>query len=686
MARLILKSPYLKCDSNSSVSGYLRYIGTRERVELLPDDRPPTRKQEQLVRKLVKDFPDTEKLGEYSDYEAKPTKANASALITRALEENWAQVQQSDGYMKYIATRPRAERLGDHGLFGDEDGVDLEQAMRELDQYTGNVWTHIISLKREDAARLGYDNAKAWMNLLRANRNDIAAAMNIAPGNFRWYAAFHDEGEHPHVHMMAWSTLPSEAYLTREGIRKIKSTLTNQIFRQEMLHTYEQKSQSRDELVREARRTIRKLTQEMARSICTEPAIEQKMAQLAEQLKTVRGKKSYGYLPKSVKKTVDEVVDKLAELPVVRECYDQWYALQSEVDSYYHDKPREKKKLSQEKEFRQIKNAAIQEAERIRMEEITFEDADLPGHDEPEQVRGESYACWELRQMIQNEAIPLADRDEAAKELERLAERGDTHAQYLMGQLYRDGPLLIPDGQKAKGWFTQAAEQGLPEAQYALGKLLLSDDPEVRDPDEGIRWLRQAAENGNLFAAYRLGKEYLEGITVNKDTARAVEWFTQSAEAGNQYAQYILGKLYLTGQGVTHDQAQPMAWFCRSAAQGNQYAHFFLERQNDLHSPSVMLATTRLLYHMSRIFEDHSLPRSGTGLHVDSKLRRKIQEKKIAMGHKPDDHEEEQIHGGMVMGGMCPPQKLRGCKQQKPSGAETQWNLTAKLTVQMITI
>ena len=652
MARLILKSPYLKCDSNSSVSGYLRYIGTRERVALLPDDRPPTRKQEQLVRKLVKDFPDTEKLGEYSDYEAKPTKANASALITRALEENWAQVQQSDGYMKYIATRPRAERLGDHGLFGDEDGVDLEQAMRELDQYTGNVWTHIISLKREDAARLGYDNAKAWMNLLRANRNDIAAAMNITPGNFRWYAAFHDEGEHPHVHMMAWSTLPSEAYLTREGIRKIKSTLTNQIFRQEMLHTYEQKSQSRDELVREARRTIRKLTQEMARSICTEPAIEQKMAQLAEQLKTVRGKKSYGYLPKSVKKTVDEVVDKLAELPVVRECYDQWYALQSEVDSYYHDKPREKKKLSQEKEFRQIKNAAIQEAERIRMEEITFEDADLPGHDEPEQVRGESYACWELRQMIQNEAIPLADRDEAAKELERLAERGDTHAQYLMGQLYRDGPLLIPDGQKAKGWFTQAAEQGLPEAQYALGKLLLSDDPEVRDPDEGIRWLRQAAENGNLFAAYRLGKEYLEGITVNKDTARAVEWFTQSAEAGNQYAQYILGKLYLTGQGVTQDQAQAMAWFCRSAAQGNQYAHFFLERQNDLRSPSVMLATTRLLYHMSRIFEDHSLPRSGTGLHVDSKLRRKIQEKKIAMGHKPDDHEEEQIHGGMVMGGM----------------------------------
>ena len=652
MARLILKSPYLKCDGNHSVSGYLRYIGTRERVELLPDDRPPTRKQEQLVRKLTKDFPEAKELGEYSDYEAKPTKANASAFITRALEENWPAVQQSDGYMKYIATRPRAERLGDHGLFGDEDGVDLEKAMRELDQYTGNVWTHIISLKREDAARLGYDNAKAWMNLLRANRNDIAAAMNIPPNHFRWYAAYHDEGEHPHVHMMAWSTVPEEAYLTKEGIRQIKSKLMNQIFQQEMLHTYEQKSQSRDELVREARRAIRRLTREMVQSICSAPEIEQKMEQLAGQLETVKGKKSYGYLPKSVKKTVDEVVDKLEELPVVQACYDQWCALQSEVDSYYHDKPREKKKLSQEKEFRQIKNAVIQEAERIRLGEITFEDADLSGHDEPEQVRGESYDCWELRQIIRDDSLPLEDRDGAAEELERLAERGDAHAQYLMGQLYRDGPLLIPDSQRAKDWFTQAAERGLPEAQYALGKLLLSDDMEVRDPDEGIRWLNQAAENGNHFAAYRLGKEYLTGEAVTKDTSKAAEWFTRSAEAGNQYAQYMLGKLYLTGQGVTHDQTQAMVWFSRSAAQGNQYAQFFLERQNDLRPPSVMLAATRLLYHMSRIFEDHALPHSSAGLHVDRKLRRKIQEKKIAMGHKPDDHEEEQNQGGMVMGGM----------------------------------
>ena len=416
-----------------------------------------------------------------------------------------------------------------------------------------------------------------------------------------------------------------------------------------MLHTYEQKSQSRDELVRETHRAIRKLTQEMARSICNHPEVEELMQTLSAQLKTVKGKKSYGYLPKSVKKTVDEVVERLEELPVVKQCYDQWCVLQSEVDSYYHDKPREKKTLSQEKEFRQIKNAVIQEAERIRLGEIAFEDANLAGHDEAEWVRGESNACWELRQIIRDEYLSLADRDGAVEELEWLAERGDTHAQYLMGQLYRDGPLLIPDSQKAKDWFTQAAEHGLPEAQYVLGKLLLSDDLEVHDPDDGIRWMRQAAENGNHFAAYRLGKEYLKGDMVNKDTKRAAEWFIRSAEAGNQYAQYMLGKLYLTGRGVTHDQAQAMAWFSRSA---DQYARLFLERQNALRPPSIMLAATHLLYHMSRIFENHSLPQSSAGLRIDRKRLRQLQEKRIALGHKADDHQEEPAWGGMTMSGL----------------------------------
>lgn len=215
MARLIVKSPYIKCGSGQGAGGYMKYIATRERVEIIPDDRPPTRKQEQLITKLSKDFPNVKELMEYDDYVQDPTKANASSLITLALEENWSQVQTSEGYAKYIATRPRAERLGDHGLFGDEDSVDLDKAMSELEHYTGNVWTHIISLHREDAERLGYNNAQAWRSLLRTHRNDIATAMKIPPQDFRWYAAFHDEGKHPHVHMMAWSVKPGQASVYR---------------------------------------------------------------------------------------------------------------------------------------------------------------------------------------------------------------------------------------------------------------------------------------------------------------------------------------------------------------------------------------------------------------------------------------------------------------------------------------
>ena len=140
MARLIVKSPYIKSGGGGrGAAGYLSYIGTRERVEILPDNHPPTRKQEQLIRKLVDDFPNTKTLDEYADYAAQPTKARASALITAAVESHWDAMQQSDVYMRYIATRPRTERLGSHGLFGDEDYADLRAAMDELEHYTGNV-------------------------------------------------------------------------------------------------------------------------------------------------------------------------------------------------------------------------------------------------------------------------------------------------------------------------------------------------------------------------------------------------------------------------------------------------------------------------------------------------------------------------------------------------------------------
>ena len=648
MARLIVKSPYIKCGGGNSAGGYMRYIATRERVELIQNDRPPTRKQEQLIAKLVKDFPDAKEMGEYGDYQEHPTKANASAFISQALEENWSDVQKSNGYMKYIATRPRAERLGSHGLFGDKDGVELDKAMAELENYTGNVWTHIISLKLEDAERLGYDNARAWRNLLRAHRNDIAAAMNIPPQDFRWYAAFHDEGDHPHVHMMAWSVKPGQAYLSQDGIRQIKSKLTNDIFQQEMLHLYEQKTISCDQLVQEARQAMRELVQQMRTRICDHPEAERLMQELVLQLETVKGKKSYGYLPKKQKALVDEIVDQMEQLPTVAECYEQWWQLQGQVEDFYSEKERHRPPLSRQKEFRQIKNAVIQEAETIRLGKITFEDEtlDLRQGDEVDNGKDVSWDFRTLRMDVQDEYSSLAERDDAVESMRELAENGDIHAQYFMGELYRDGPLLPPDWVMARYWFDKAAKQGYAAAQYALGKLYLSDDASVHDPELGIQWLEYAAYNGNHYASYRLGKEYLKGESVRRDTRKAMNHIYTSAQAGNLHAQYLLGKLLLQGKVVERDKEAGIQWLSQAAEQGHSYAQCLLERQSASTAPEVFLAVTRLLHHMANIFQDNSLPQSGTGLtHIDRKRRQELREKRLVHGHKEEDHEEQQYGG-----------------------------------------
>ena len=655
MARLIVKSPYIQCGKQNA-DGYLRYIATRERVEIIPDDRPPTRKQDQLITKLTKDFPDVKELLEYADYMQKPTKANASSLITLALEEHWKQVQQTDGYMKYIATRPRAERLGDHGLFGDTDHVDLDSAMSELEHYTGNVWTHILSLHREDAERLGYNNAQAWRALLRAHRNDIAAAMHIPPQDFRWYAAFHNEGHHPHIHMMAWSVKPGQAHLDRNGIRSIRSQLTNDIFQQELLHVYEQKSVSRDELVKETRKVMLELSCQMRDTICEHTQAEQMIWKLSQQLGDVKGKRTYGYLPRPMKRQVDEIVDQLEQIPIVNECYQKWWELQCQVNEFYSGKKQQRPPLSKQKEFRAIRNAVIREAENIRLGKITFEDEKMEERGEWVDNWEVSYECLRLRARIEDRKLPLVQRDEALEDLERLAEYGDVHAQYFLGLLYRDGGLLLPDAEQAAHWLELAAKQDLPAAQYALGKLYLSDDPEVHDVDDGLRWLERAARNGNTNAAYRLGKEYLTGTSVQKDAARAAEYLCHAADRNHPWASYLLGKLYLTGNGVHKDEEAAWNCFRMADAYGHPYARYVLERQEQWQRPELLLTVSRLFYHMSNIFRDNAptVP-AQPRLHIDRKRMRELQELRIALGHQPDDHEEEQTQtqnwGGMTMKG-----------------------------------
>ena len=546
------------------------------------------------------------------------------------------------GYIKYIATRENvekyaqyiAERPGSHGLFGDDDVVDLQKAMDELKDYTGNVWTHIISLRREDAVQYGYDHAGAWRNLVRSHRNEIAEAMHISPEHFRWYAAFHNEGDHPHVHMMAWSTSSKEAYLDRNGIKMIKSVLANDIFAHEMVQLYEQKSETRQELVRAARQSMRELAKEMQRGFVDFPEQEMLMQQLSEQLKTVRGKHSYGYLLKDAKQLVDQIVDNMLQVKIVSDCYDRWLVLQGKVDNFYVDGNETKPRLplSQVKEFRAIKNAVIKVADDIRLGRVTFED-ETPWQDEPDESLAASQAYWQLRYVIEDGENTLAERDEAIAKMKTLAAQDDLHAQYYLGKLYRDGGIALPDSKLAEYYLKSAAEKGMAKAQYALGKLCLSDDEEVHDAAQGIRWLASAAKLGSSDAAYLLGKLYLP-----KDREKAIRFFEQAAQKDNPCAQYVLGKIFL----AEHDAERGMAYMELAAENGSECARLFLNRQNSLAEPQLMLAATRLLYHMGRIFQDNSLPQTGAVQHIDRKRRQKLQKKRIAHGHKPDDYEEYQ--------------------------------------------
>lgn len=227
MPRIIFRCPYLKGGTEEAAAhleNYVGYVATREGVERIDPGRahlPATQKQRAMVQKLLREFPLSKGMFEYADYQAAPTRGNASEFITRAIEDNLDSLAKRENYLDYIAKRPRAQRMGPHGLFtGAEDALVLSQVAKEVANHQGNVWLPIISLRREDAARLGYDSAHAWRNLIRAHRNDIASAMKIPPKDFRWYAAFHDEGEHPHVHMMAWSAKPGLAHLSCEGIRQ----------------------------------------------------------------------------------------------------------------------------------------------------------------------------------------------------------------------------------------------------------------------------------------------------------------------------------------------------------------------------------------------------------------------------------------------------------------------------------
>ena len=371
MARLIQKTGFI---SRKSAGGYMKYIATREGVEVLTGKGPATEKQKEMVSKLLKDFPDVRDSFEYEDYKQAPTLHTASALISAALDSHMQNLQSENGYLKYIATRPGAEKHGVHGLFGREENADLNTAMHALTAHGGNVWTIIYSLHREDAERLGYNNAAAWRKLLISQQNKFAEAFHIPASALHWYAAYHDADTHPHIHMMIWTD--QETVLKRDAVVKLRSVMTNSIFQAELENLYIRKDAAYKDVTEAAREVMHELVDRME-SVSAPPAsIQQKLLELALELRTVGGKKQYAYLKKPLKDMVDSIVDELEKLPEVAAYYAVWNGLRDTLEGYYKNRPRQHNPLFQQKEFRAIKTAIIQEAERLRqqMEQESLQD------------------------------------------------------------------------------------------------------------------------------------------------------------------------------------------------------------------------------------------------------------------------------------------------------------------------
>ena len=593
MPRLIFKCPYIKSGTSAATAhleNYVKYMATRSGVERIDpgcSEWPATLKQKKMVEQILQDFPLSRGMFEYEDYEAAPTRANASEFITRALEDNYDQIAKKDNYLKYIATRPRAQRVGSHGLFtGEEDQLVLTQVAEAVAAHPGNVWLPIISLRREDAARLGYDKAEEWKALLTQYAMEMAAAMKIPWEDFRWYAAFHDAAHHPHVHMVCYSADPPKGFLTTQGITQIKSGLAKQIFRQELTELYQKQTQSRDALNEDARSVMEQLIEQMQSGTADGSRMEELMEHLAERLRHTGGRKQYGYLKAPLKAVVNEIVDELAKDPRVAAAYALWYELREDVLRTYKDDLPQRLPLSQQKEFKRIKNIVIEEAVKLGARQQIFHPDDqqdrVPVEDQEEAPLPEAPQPdidWNDSVESPPEGIPNKTVSAPAKARMNWSDEYRLARRCLFGG--KDQPQ---DFAQAFTLFQREAQKGNALAMHDLGRMLADGLGREIDMQSAHVWYSRALatfraverQKENRYAEYRIGKLYAAGLGCEQDYGEAAQWFRLSADKGYKYAQYSLAGLFRRGQGVVQDDVRALELYTASAQQDFPYAAYEL--------------------------------------------------------------------------------------------------------------
>ena len=587
MSQLIVTSRYLKSGTQKSKNkrrNYTKYIATRETVEVrdqntIDRNNNATKNQQELLRGLLSDFPEAQRYLEYEDYTANPTVENASELINTIIERNADVIGNRQNFVGYMAMRPGVEKRGSHGLFNEKDEpIILNQAANEIAEHKGNVWSHVVSLRREDAVRLGFDNSDAWRELVKRHISDIAKAQNIPLCNLKWYAAYHDTTHHPHIHLLVYSTNPKQGFLTKAGIDKVRSVFANDIFHDDLQSIYQEQTVSRDELKAVSKNEFESIVNRIASNDHTDPQLEELIRKLYIQLQNVKGKKVYGYLPMEIKETVNKIFSELAKDENIQQLYEKWCGLERLKYKTYTQKETELPKLADNKVFQPVRNMIIRTVLNMKPFDANTEIEGSEPNDEYFDNTPQNMSP------LFDEAEPLAETetDESAAAIKYYIKWNDQYKKACKLIYGKDAKLN--DFKKAGQLLLSESQRGNVLADYDLGKLYSTDKLGERNEEMSVAkytralqgFLRIEPNSKKLkpYVQYRIGKMFCYGLGTEQDYQKAFEWFERSAKQKNKFAQFSLANLYYYGSGIEKDLSQAFLWYQRASSQGQPYAAY----------------------------------------------------------------------------------------------------------------
>jgi len=658
MAQLIVSSRYLKSGKRGKTKrrNYTKYIATRESVEKRPKNTgKTTANQKHLIAELIKEFPMAKQYLEYTDYTKNPSSENASELISTIIERHADVIGNRRNFVGYMANRPGAERRGEHGLFnGSDEPIELNAVANEVAEHPGYVWTHVVSLRREDAVRLGYTNSDMWRELVKRHIDDISKAQNIPLANMKWYAAFHDTTHHPHIHLIVYSSDPRQGYLTKEGMAAIRSAFANDIFHEDMKSIYQAQTLTRDELKALSENNMKEIVAQIGSGEVDERLVIS-IKKLYEQLKTIKGKKVYGYLPNDVKETVDEIFSLLAQDIKIQELYGKWCEFEKAKYRMYTQKDKDFLALIDNKEFRSVRNMIIRTVMKMDCVQAVSEEPEFIDIKDDVAVQ----ASETIPQLVTNNTSDTVSRERTTKRkqaqkcidsfdekqdiskgiqiLTELAENGDTMSAYMLGKIYLKGDIVYRDYDKAEEYLRQASVDN-EYAMYTLAKLYLTG--EIKNLSEAVRLLKKTCGYKNIqpYAAYAYAKILLDDNEIH-DTEKAVQ-LLKECSTSNNWCSYMLGKLYMFGsEDIEKNKAEAVKWLNISAEAGNEYAQRLLENADNHNSAMFTSTVASLMINLGRIIEEDNRRSRKNISRADRKLMHIIQRKKEDLGIKSDGAE-----------------------------------------------